>query len=249
MERLTVEPRSRDERLRQQAIVLEDKVWAPLGFLSHTQAHSRDYGRLLDQYADLQLCLLDEETGETLALANCVPAMWDLSDTSLPIEGWDWIVADGGRGQDRGMEVLAGLAISVPMEHRGKGYAQRMIVEMRNLRDRLGYRALILPVRPSAKCHHPEVSMDSYLGWKDDRGRVYDPWLRSHLSAQGRLVGICERSMVVDQSIDFWEEWSVLPFETSGSHVVDGALVPVEIDIVGGRGVYEEPNVWITYQA
>ncbi len=40
--------------------------------------------------------------------------------------------------------------------------------------------------------------MHDYLNWTDDRGRIYDPRLRSHVAVGGEVVGVCEKSMVVE---------------------------------------------------
>ena len=78
-------------------------------------------------------------------------------------------------------------------------------------------------------------------------GGAYDPWLRSHLSVGGRMVGPCERSMVVHEPIAFWENWSSRRFEESGDYALDGAIAPVKIDLKRQTGTYEEPNVWVAY--
>jgi hypothetical protein len=91
------------------------------------------------------------------------------------------------------------------------------------------------------------VPIDEYIGWKDESGRLFDPWLRAHLSQGARLVGPCDRSMVVEEHIAFWETWAGRRFEASGEYVVDGALVPISIDLERQVGRYEEPNVWVTY--
>ena len=44
-----------------------------------------------------------------------------------------------------------------------------------------------------------------------------------------------------------WEEWTELAFPESGSYVVPGALVPVEIDREQDEGLYVEPNVWMVH--
>ena len=44
-----------------------------------------------------------------------------------------------------------------------------------------------------------------------------------------------------------WEEWTELAFPDSGSYVVPGALVPVEIDRERDQGLYLEPNVWMVH--
>jgi hypothetical protein len=104
-----------------------------------------------------------------------------------------------------------------------------------------------VPVRPSAKVRHPWVSISEYLSWIDEKGRPYDAWLRSHLSVGGKIVGTCERSMVVHEPIAFWENWSNQRFESSGAYPLEGGLAPVKIDLDRKTGTYEEPNVWVAY--
>jgi hypothetical protein len=69
------------------------------------------------------------------------------------------------------------------------------------------------------------------MAWTDEDGRPYNPWLRSHLSVAGKLVGPCERAMVVREHIAFWENWSKQRFEESGAYALEGALMPVMIDL------------------
>ena len=110
-----------------------------------------------------------------------------------------------------------------------------------------GLRGVLAAVRPSSKARHPWVGIDDYITWTDGKGRAFDPWLRSHLSSGGKLVGPCKRSMVVEEPIAFWETWSKREFPRSGPYTIDGALVPLEIDLERGIGRYEEPNIWVTY--
>lgn len=244
---LVVRTRAFSEELNRAAVAVESATWSPLGYLNYTQAHRTYYDRILQTYADYQLCLVDRDTDRLVALANCVPAHYDGGWEDLPAEGWDWLVEKGAIERGARANVLGALAISVPADERGKGYALRMLREMRLLAERRGFDALVAPVRPTAKCEYPFIRMANYIGWHDAEGRVFDPWLRSHLSQGGRLVGPCERSMVVREHIAFWETWAGRSFETSGEYLVEGALVPISIDLERELGVYEEPNVWVTY--
>jgi GNAT superfamily N-acetyltransferase len=242
---LTVRSRADSPELKKAAHVIEQAAWSELGYLNYTQAHYAHYAALLEQYPEYQLCLFDEETGYVAAAANCVPLMCE--PDALPPEGWDWVVesAYGRAGQPANM--LGALAISVPKIHRSKGYARVMINALLDLGRRKGLRGLVAPVRPSSKANHPDVSIDDYITWTDERGRVFDPWLRSHLAAGGKLIGPCKRSMVVEEPVAFWETWTNRRFDHSGDYQLDGALVPVSIDLAKQRGRYEEPNVWVAY--
>jgi len=145
------------------------------------------------------------------------------------------------------LNMLGALAISVPAVHRSKGYARRMIHALIELAENRRFRGLVAPVRPSAKVKHPWVPIAEYLSWTDPNGRVFDPWLRSHLSSGGKLVGPCERSMVVHEPLGFWENWSKQHFEQTGPYALEGAIAPVKIDVDKQTGTYEEPNVWVAY--
>jgi GNAT superfamily N-acetyltransferase len=247
MQRYAVRSRADNPGLRKAAMAIEQAAWGALGFLNYTKAHYTYYQQLLDEHADCQLCLVDEATGYPVAVGNCVPISCDFND--LPPEGWDWIVEDAANGGGKRRNAIGALAISVPGIHRSKGLARRLIEEFRNLALAKGMDGVVAPVRPSSKHLHPFIPIDDYLSWKDDAGRLFDPWLRSHASAGGRMIKPAERSMVVDEPVAFWEMWSGRAFEHSGDFKIDGALTPVSIDLEQDRGRYVEPNVWFAYQA
>lgn len=248
MHNFVIRSRAYSTDLRQAAVGIENAAWSKLGFLNYTKAHRELYDDLLETYADLQICLVDPETDLPVAAANCVPIP-DIRSGDLPQEGWDWLVETGSARRERPAKLLGALAISVPAEHQRRGFARLMIRALRELAEARGYEGVVAPVRPSAKSEHPCVPIDDYIGWKDDRGRVFDPWLRAHLGEGGRVVGPCERSMVVDEHIAFWETWAGRRLTHSGDYILDGALTPIVIDLEAQTGRYEEPNVWVTYSS
>ena len=245
--KLTIRSRSDSPQLRKAAASIEQAAWSSLGFLNYTHAHYTFYGDLLEQFPEYQLCLVDEETGYPVAVANCVPLACSGPD-ELPPEGWDWVVETAAINGGRRPNMLGALAISVPEVHRSKGYARRMIHALLMLAAEKGLNGIVAPVRPSAKAQHPLVGIDEYITWTNDEGQVFDPWLRSHLTAGGKLIKPCARSMVVAEPVGFWEHWSGRRFSQSGRYTLPGALTPVDIDLESGVGRYEEPNVWVAYQ-
>jgi hypothetical protein len=247
MSRYAVKTRADSPELRKAAMAIEQAAWGALGFLNFTRAHFLHYQELLEEHADCQLVLVDELTGYPVAVGNCVPLACDFNN--LPPEGWDWIVETAANDRARARNALGALAISVPGIHRSKGLARRMIEEFHALAVRKSLDGVIAPVRPSAKHQHPFISIDEYVGWTDDKGRLFDPWLRSHAAAGGRIIKPASRSMVVEEPVGFWEMWTGRPFEHSGDYPIDGALVPVSIDLEQGVGRYVEPNVWFAYAA
>ncbi len=247
MPNYVVKTRADSAALKRAAIAIEQSAWNALGYLNFTRAHFQHYDELLERYADFQLCLVDEATGYPVAIGCCVP-FYCPDAGRLPAEGWDWIVNSAGRA-DASPNMLGGLGISVPNVHRSKGLARLVIKAMRDLATECGFEGVVIPVRPTAKSRHPEVPMSEYVGWTDDKGRAYDPWLRSHLSAGGAIVGHAARSMVVEEPIAFWETWSGRTFAESGQYTVEGGLTPVSIELERGIGRYVEPNVWFAYAA
>lgn len=245
-EHFVIRSRAESPELWKAAASIEAAAWAQLGFLNFTRAHYAFYADLLTQFPEYQLLLIDQRLGYPVAAANCVPVACD-GPGDLPPEGWDWLVETAAKDSRKTRNMLGALQIAVPNIHRGKGYARRMIYALLMLAGQKGLKGLIAPVRPSGKAGHPFATIDDYITWTDDNGRVFDPWLRSHLSAGGKLVAPCKRSMVVDEPLAFWETWANRRFEQSGHYAVDGALTPIAIDIEKQTGIYEEPNVWVAY--
>lgn len=247
MSRYVVRTRADSPALKRAAIAIEQSAWNALGYLNFTRAHFQHYDELLERYAEFQLCLVDEETGYPVAIGCAVP-FYCQDPTRLPAEGWDWIVDSAGRAEVA-PNMLGGLGISVPHIHRSKGLARLVISAMRDVAQECGFEGVLIPVRPTAKARHPDVPMHEYIAWTDDKGRSYDPWLRSHLASGGQIVGEASRSMVVEEPIAFWETWSGRTFERSGDYPLDGALAPVSVDLERGVGRYVEPNIWFAYKA
>jgi len=247
MSRYAIKTRADSPALKRAAIAVEASAWNALGFLNFTRSHFQYYDELLERFADYQICLVDEATGYPVAVGCCVP-FYCADPNALPAEGWDWVVESASR-TDVAPNMLGGLGISVPQVHRSKGLARVVISAMRDLAVSRGLNGVVIPVRPTAKAKHPEVAMDEYMSWTDDKGRTYDPWLRSHLAAGGQVVGHAARSMVVEEPVAFWETWSGQQFEQSGLYAIPGGLTRVNIDLEKDRGQYIEPNVWFAYAA
>jgi GNAT superfamily N-acetyltransferase len=243
---LVIRSRADAPHLKKAASAIEQAAWSNLGFLNYTRAHYDYYSELLDAYPEYQLCLVDESTGYPVAVANSVPFACPGPD-DLPPEGWDWVVETAACPKNMRANMLGALAVSVSAVHRSKGYARVMIRSLVHLAKSKKLDGVVVPVRPTGKVRHPWVPITDYMGWTDDRGRPYDPWLRSHLSVGGKMVGPCERSMVVHEHIAFWENWSSRRFEESGDYALEGAIAPVRIDLDRRTGTYEEPNVWVAY--
>ncbi len=62
-------------------------------------------------------------------------------------------------------------------------------------------------------------------------------------------TGVAPESMTIRGSVAEWEAWTGLPMPETGSYVVPGGLVPVEIDRERDMGLYVEPNYWMVHRA
>jgi GNAT superfamily N-acetyltransferase len=150
-------------------------------------------------------------------------------------------------GFERGSaDRLCALAILIDPDHQRRGLSRLMLEHMRGLAFERDW-DLVAPVRPSLKHRYPLTQIERYVEWRRDDGLLFDPWLRAHERLGAELVGIAENSLVAEGTVAELEQWSGLAFPESGSYVVEGALVPVEIDRERDRGSYREPNVWMRH--
>jgi hypothetical protein len=142
---------------------------------------------------------------------------------------------------------LSALVAVVRPPFQGHGLSRLIIEGMRDVAVRHRLDALVAPVRPTLKAKYPLTPIERYLAWRRDDGQLFDPWLRVHEQLGAEILGACPGSLVVTGSVGEWEEWTGMAFPGSGPYVVEGALVPVEIDREHDRGSYVEPNVWMRH--
>jgi GNAT superfamily N-acetyltransferase len=222
---------------------IED-VWPE--FLHHTDATFNTlWGRVRREFPDFQLVLYDEDTDTLVGRGQTIPFRWDGTFEDLP-NGVDGVVR---RVFDSGGEPTSSSALVAVVDPRyqGRGLSSLIIEGMRGVAAGHGLDALLAPVRPTLKARYPLTAMERYLGWRRADGQLFDPWLRVHERLGAEILGVCPGSLVVEGTVAEWEEWTGMAFPDSGSYVVEGALVPVEIDRAQDVGRYVEPNVWMRH--
>jgi hypothetical protein len=109
-----------------------------------------------------------------------------------------------------------------------------------------GKQWLLAPLRPSRKSAEPLVPFAEYIDRRRPDGLPADPWLRTHVDAGAEITNICHHSVSVKASLSKWRDWTGRELDDSGTHHIDGALMPLKID--SGFGIYSEPNVWVKYR-
>ena len=212
-------------------------------FMYHDAVSDVHWVRQYESFPDLQLFLVDDED-RLLAECNAVPVPFGPDE--LPDEGWDAALEQAFAG--RPARAASAIAITIGVDHRGLGLSRTMLTGMREAVAARGLSDLVAPVRPSQKHRYPLTPIDRYVEWRRDDGRLLDPWLRVHEQAGAELIRVAPRSMRITGSVADWEEWTGMAFPETGTYVVPGALVPVQIDRAQDEGVYVEPNVWMHHR-
>jgi GNAT superfamily N-acetyltransferase len=216
-------------------------------FMYHDPVLNRLFGRVISEFAELQFYAWDDERGEVVGVGNAIPATWDGEVASLPEGGVDAVVEAGFADGAPTPTVLCALQILIAPDFRGHGLSSRMIERMGQLGRQHGFDTLIAPVRPSLKHRYPLAPIERYVEWRRPDGMLVDPWLRTHERLGAPIVKIASESMRIPASVADWEEWTGMVFPDTGTYVVPGALVPVEVDRERDEGLYVEPNVWMVH--
>jgi GNAT superfamily N-acetyltransferase len=210
------------------------RAWPEIVF--HDEISNQYWGRLYEERPEFQFALVDDD-GELLAEGNSIPV------SGMPAS-WREAIRNGF--EHDAADRLCAIAILIDPDHQRRGLSRPMLEHMRGLAFEHGW-DLVAPVRPSLKHRYPLTPIERYVEWRRDDGLLFDPWLRAHERLGAELLGIAEDSLISEGTVAELEQWSGLAFPESGSYVVEGALVPVEIDRERDHGSYREPNVWMRH--
>lgn len=243
-ERPDLLPAFRDESLQ--------AAWPPF-MLQDPLAHLIYAPGRIERFFDFSLVAVESDRpevvlGRAVSVPFCLGAEFGRPD--LPTGGWDTAVrwADQDLFLGRTPNAVCALEILVHPSYAGQGLSGRLLDAVRVSSARLGFGALYVPVRPSQKHLHPHVPMADYVQRMRDDGLPSDAWLRIHVRAGGRVVGVANHSMTIAGTLDDWRSWTGMPFEESGAIEVPGALGPVHVSVEQNYAVYVEPNVWVCHK-
>jgi GNAT superfamily N-acetyltransferase len=205
------------------------------------QITARDFAERFRAYGIREIA-----TGRLVAFIQAVHVAIDPAQAELSDLGWRFSIQDAAKASPKNCSSL--VEASVDGNFRGLGLAKKLLEKAKGEARSSGFRVMIAPVRPSGKKRFPEESMEAYCARKTDDGRVYDPWLRAHLEAGAQLRNVCHESVCVKASLARWREWTGLPFDKNGAVLLPEGLVPLEVHLEEGLGIYREPNVWVSYE-
>jgi GNAT superfamily N-acetyltransferase len=250
-ERLAVATLAERPELRAQVFSAEFGAAVP-EFMRHDPVASLYYeDTALDRYLDFALAAVDRnQPDRAIARALSVPFAFrdgTAGRNALPPGGWDEVIrwADADCRTGRRPTVVGALEIIVLPPYRGRGISQLMLEAMIGNVWARGFGDLYAPLRPSDKHMEPLVPFGEYVARTRVDGLPHDSWLRAHVRAGGRIVGIAPRSTVIAGSLAEWSEWTGMIFDRSGDIVVPGALSPVHVSTEHDHAVYIEPNLWV----
>ena len=216
-------------------------------FLKHDGAVTKYWPLLAETFPDHQFCLLDPESGKAAGIGHSIPIAFQGGWAELPAQGLDWVLERGFQDHAAGTipTLTSALYIEVAASHRGQHLSSQMLTVMRQIARSQGFGHLIVPVRPSLKSRYPLIPIDEYMRWQKSDGLPFDPWLRVHVQAGGKILHPCRSAMVVTGSRQQWTTWTGIDFPGDGNYVIPHGLVPLIIR--GAEGTYVEPGIWVLH--
>ncbi|WP_434631891.1 GNAT family N-acetyltransferase [Thermoanaerobacterium thermosaccharolyticum] len=222
------------------------QIWPE--FILHDPISNANFKNLYKTFAEYQISILINNN--IVGFANCIPFYWDEDLDNLPEEGWDWALLKGfeDNSNNKKPNILCGLQIGIDKKYQGKGLSYLIVKEIKYIANNKGFKSLVIPVRPNLKSKYPLIPIENYIEWKDSNGLPFDAWLRVHAKLGARIIKVCHKAMYISGKIDDWQEWTNMKFPSSGDYVIDGALVPIKVDIKNNIAEYIEPNVWVSYE-
>jgi len=234
-----------DIRISEMQKDLGQTVWPE--FMQHDSTVNKYWQCLYTHFLKFQFVFLDDKT--TVGIGNMVAVNWQGSYSDLPGTGLDWAMKEAVSNFRAGLKpnLLVGVQILINPEYQNLGISREMLNVMKDMAEADEIEHLVVPVRPVLKSKYPLIPIENYINWITEENLPFDPWIRIHVKAGGKIVGICNRSMLISGSLSDWEKWSGLEIPDSGEYVIDKALVPVTISKENNIGTYIEPNVWILH--
>jgi hypothetical protein len=231
-----------------QAILIAADQAAYPEFLLHS-AFADLWPSIYKDFPDYQFALLDAHTDAVLAHANSVPFHWDGNVASLPDSAPALAqLAQSARRTATTTTALGALQAVVHVEHQARGLSRHVLQSMAALADQRNLADLFAPIRPTQKERYPLIDMQAYAQWQRSDGLPQDPWMRVHHQLGATPVGVPQAWATVTGTRAQWEDWTAMALPQTGTYVIPGGLVPLDIDIEADHGRYEEPHIWMHYR-
>lgn len=232
-------------------IALAKEITAPAWpeFMMHDEIAVHNWSNMYEAFPEYQFAMIEEGSDRILAIGNSVPLEWKRMIKELPDGGFDWALSQSLIDYRSGKTatIQSALQIVIAGEFLGRSLSGETVKTMIAIGRAHNLRKLVAPVRPNHKEQFPLIPMERYIEWQNDDNLPYDPWMRVHVRLGARILKVCRESMRIEGTVADWQKWTGMSFPDSGQYLISGALVPVQIDCQFDRGVYLEPNVWMSH--
>lgn len=218
--------------------LLEDPVSFPL------------WEPLLKTFPEFCFGILEKDSGRLMAAGLTVPLAWDGEYSELMNYGWHWVLRqslEDFRFQRTPRTLSAANAVVHP-DFRGRGLADALVHEMKEIAQTHGFQRYIAPLRPTLKEKYPLAPIERYMNWTRPDGLPFDPWLRVQKRLGAKILGPALRSIHIEAPLSRWCDWTGLFFPDSGPYIIPGGSVPLLADTVRNLGTYTAPSVWIAHE-
>jgi GNAT superfamily N-acetyltransferase len=226
-----------DELERSYAV--ENTVWAPFNWEAA--------GAIVEEAYDPALHLVAVTSdGEIVATINACPINWDGDPATLPAGGWSEIMDRFNRNLIGPSRYASAVGASILPAYQGGGLAGQLLSGLRDQAFKLGYQALLAPVRPTNRWRMPHLHISEYEHVRLPDGRHFDPWVRVHERVGGRIIGSCAASARFSGSREQWEGWLGMRLPDNGDVLCDRTIGYLKL--VAGWGVLEEDSLWILHE-
>jgi GNAT superfamily N-acetyltransferase len=222
-------------------------------FMHHNPTENQYFSpkRFARYFEYIMVAFKPDQPEKILARSFSVPFALDarLQRHELPDGGWDAVVrwADEDFLEQRLTKAVSALEIAVHPDVQKQGLSGLMLEAMKKNVQWLGATSLYAPVRPTLKHLEPSTPMQDYAARVREDGLPFDPWIRLHVKAGGKILKVAPHSAIIAGTLDQWRAWTGLPFDQSGEVIVPKALVPVYASVAQNHAVYVEPNVWMQH--
>ncbi|MCK4258834.1 MAG: amino acid adenylation domain-containing protein, partial [Halanaerobiales bacterium] len=205
------------------------------------------WNQIMVEFSKYQVLLLNNKD-EVVAVGNVMPIYWDGTVENLP-EGWDSAVEKGFRDAANNVEpntllVLAGV---VGEKYQNQGLGTLIIKAFKTIAHGFNLDQVLIPVRPTGKAQHPEMTFEKWCKEKRSDGLSKDNWIRIHERLGGKVLGIATESQYISGTVEEWKEWTGMKFSQSGEYFTKDSLQSIKIDLSRGIGEYYDPCIWVEH--
>jgi hypothetical protein len=217
---------------------IEREVWKPFNWEADG-AVGVDY--------DPQLHLVAVENEQLVATIDACGFAWNGDPDTLPDGGWTDVVLRARDGFDEQPTYACAVGASILPAFQASGLSRQLLAALRETVFSAGYQGLIAPVRPVARWRMPQLDIGEYVRVRLDDGRHFDPWVRTHESLGGVIIGTSPDSAVFGGERAQWQQWAGIPLPDNGDVLIDGAIGWLELH--DGYGILKEDSVWVLHQS